>query len=274
MDLVKKADLNEELKKIKKKEQELYKFILQQFLDLEEFKKGFSNSIAKTVDLKLQQVEEALTNLNKNNINSLSLEDIRKLVIELINRNSNSDEPTSMQSGKTGSTSSGDQGIQGIQGEKGEKGDQGIQGEKGEQGIQGEKGEQGEQGMQGMQGEPGPVATLDEESLKSFFSNYVGFKREVYNIDDNTDWDKFKVGFRVSDEIIIFLRNAMTSRLVLPQVNELYLGKSITVLNASSNSWKISVENDGKIGSQNEKVLSKNGQFIKLVADGEKYYIL
>ena len=32
-------DVVEELKKIKKKEQELYKFILQQFLDLEEFKK-------------------------------------------------------------------------------------------------------------------------------------------------------------------------------------------------------------------------------------------
>ena len=59
-------DVVEELKKIKKKEQELYKFILQQFLDLEEFKKSFSNSIAKTVDVKLEQIDEALLKLSSN----------------------------------------------------------------------------------------------------------------------------------------------------------------------------------------------------------------
>jgi hypothetical protein len=54
-------DVIEELKKIKKKEQELYKFILQQFLDLEEFKKSFSSSIAKTVDTKLDQIDKVLS---------------------------------------------------------------------------------------------------------------------------------------------------------------------------------------------------------------------
>mgnify|MGYP003338572916 CR=1 FL=1 len=39
--------------------------------DLEDFKKGFSNTIAKTVDNKLTLVEEALTNLNKSNINDV-----------------------------------------------------------------------------------------------------------------------------------------------------------------------------------------------------------
>ena len=50
----------DEVNKIKKKEQELYKFILQQFLDLEEFKKSFSSSIAKTVDTKLEQIDNIL----------------------------------------------------------------------------------------------------------------------------------------------------------------------------------------------------------------------
>ena len=55
-------DVVDEVKKIKKKEQELYKFILQQFLDLEEFKKSFSSSIAKTVDLKLEEIDIVLSN--------------------------------------------------------------------------------------------------------------------------------------------------------------------------------------------------------------------
>ena len=50
MDYVSKHMLDEELRKIKKKEQDLYKFILQQFLDLEEYKKSFSEKISKNVD--------------------------------------------------------------------------------------------------------------------------------------------------------------------------------------------------------------------------------
>ena len=80
MDLVTKANFNDELKKIKKKEQELYKFILQQFLDLEEFKKSFSTSIAKTVDSKLALVDETLTSLNaKSGVGGLPVEEIRKI---------------------------------------------------------------------------------------------------------------------------------------------------------------------------------------------------
>ena len=61
MDYVSKHTLDEELRKIKKKEQELYKFILQQFLDLEEYKKSFSANISKNVD---EIVKDKLGNLN------------------------------------------------------------------------------------------------------------------------------------------------------------------------------------------------------------------
>ena len=61
MDYVSKHTLDEELRKIKKKEQDLYKFILQQFLDLEEYKKSFSTNISKNVD---EIVKDKLGNLN------------------------------------------------------------------------------------------------------------------------------------------------------------------------------------------------------------------
>ena len=66
----------DEVNKIKKKEQELYKFILQQFLDLEEFKKSFSSSIAKTVDTKLEQIDKVLAT------GGSDLETIKKVILE------------------------------------------------------------------------------------------------------------------------------------------------------------------------------------------------
>ena len=60
MDYVSKQTLYEELRKIKKKEQDLYKFILQQFLDLEEYKKSFSANISKNVDEIVKDKEDAL----------------------------------------------------------------------------------------------------------------------------------------------------------------------------------------------------------------------
>ena len=118
MDYVSKHTLDEELRKIKKKEQDLYKFILQQFLDLEEYKKSFSANISKNVD---EIVKDKLGNLN-----------------------------VSAGDGKNGEA--GPQGPHGEQGPKGEAGQQGPQGE------QGPKGEAGPQGEQGPQGEAGPAS--------------------------------------------------------------------------------------------------------------------
>ena len=103
MDYVSKHTLDEELRKIKKKEQELYKFILQQFLDLEEYKKSFSANISKNVD---EIVKDKLGNLNV-------------------------------------SAGSGEAGPAGPQGEKGPQGEAGPAGPQGEKGPQGEAGPAG-----------------------------------------------------------------------------------------------------------------------------------
>ncbi len=109
MDYVSKHTLDEELRKIKKKEQDLYKFILQQFLDLEEYKKSFSANISKNVD---EIVKDKLGNLNI-------------------------------------SAGSGEVGPAGPQGEQGPQGEAGPAGPQGEQGPQGEAGPQGPQGPAG-----------------------------------------------------------------------------------------------------------------------------
>ena len=101
MDYVSKHTLDEELRKIKKKEQDLYKFILQQFLDLEEYKKSFSANISRNVD---EIVKDKLGNLN-------------------------------VSAGEAGSQ--GPQGTQGPQGEAGPTGPQGEQGPQGEAGPAG-----------------------------------------------------------------------------------------------------------------------------------------
>jgi hypothetical protein len=120
MDYVSKHTLDEELRKIKKKEQDLYKFILQQFLDLEEYKKSFSANISKNVD---EIVKNKLGNLNV-----------------------------------SGDEKSGEAGQQGPQGDKGPQGPQGEAGPHGLQGEAGPAGPQGEQGPQGPQGEAGPAS--------------------------------------------------------------------------------------------------------------------
>ena len=53
--------------------------------DLEEFKKSFSTSIAKTVDSKLALVDETLTSLNaKSGVGGLPVEEIRKIISDSI----------------------------------------------------------------------------------------------------------------------------------------------------------------------------------------------
>jgi hypothetical protein len=111
MDYVSKHMLDEELRKIKKKEQDLYKFILQQFLDLEEYKKSFSDKISKNID---EIVKDKLGTFNV------------------------SGDGNSIVAGPQGS-----QGEVGPAGPQGEVGQQGLQGEVGPAGPSGPKGEAG-----------------------------------------------------------------------------------------------------------------------------------
>ena len=242
-DLVTKANFNEELKKIKKKEQELYKFILQQFLDLEDFKKGFSQTIAKTVDTKIAQVDEAVLNMNKNNVLSLSLDEIKKVVAELVN--------------------------------KSEKSGTAVEGPEGPVGPAGPAGPEGPVGSVGPVGPPGQ--SIDEEKLREVVSSLLVTtikSPSALNVADDFSNELLMDALSKHDEVFCFLKDTLLSKLVLPAPSERLFGKRLSLINASSNSWKITVAEDGKIGPQSEKSLNKNGQFLKLVSDGEKYYII
>ena len=264
-------DVVEELKKIKKKEQELYKFILQQFLDLEEFKKSFSSSIAKTVDTKLEQIDKIL--LKHSDIESSSssdLETIKKVILENLH----------ILKGEQG-----EKGEKGEQGEKGEKGEQGEKGEKGEQGEKGKQGEQGEQGAQGEQGEKGEQGKQDEKGEKDEKgakgeqgeqdekSEDLGLKRGYY-YNENGEIPDIAKTLEKYNTCSIFLKSSIIGIFILPKPNDSFIGKELLIINTSSSIWKIRVEEGIKIGGQIEKILNKSGNYLKLVSDGEKYYIL
>ena len=72
----------------------------------------------------------------------------------------------------------------------------------------------------------------------------------------------------------IFLKSSVIGIFILPKPTEAFIGKELMIMNASPSIWKIRVEEGVKIGGQNEKILNKIGNYLKLVSDGEKYYIL
>jgi hypothetical protein len=232
-------DVVDEVKKIKKKEQELYKFILQQFLDLEEFKKSFSSSIAKTVDTKLEQIDKVLSKIPENEVSGGSdLETIKKVILENLHL---------------------------LRGEKGEKGEPGEKGEHGEQGEKGEKGEPGEKGEQEQ--EQNNKIKESEESISLDI-------KPGYCYDENgVIPDIFKT-LEKYNNCSIFLKTSVIGIFILPKPNESFLGKELLIINTGSSVWKIRVEEGVKIGGQTEKILNKLGNYLKLVSDGEKYYIL
>ena len=219
MDYVSKHTLDEELRKIKKKEQDLYKFILQQFLDLEEYKKSFSANISKNVD---EIVKNKLGNLNV-----------------------------------SGDEKSGEAGPQGP---KGEAGPAGLQGEAGPQGPQGEAGPQGLQGEAGPQGPAGPAS-----------GNLV---KNVFKYDDTFENDLFLESLSANHETVVLLGTNIIGKLSLPKPSPEMVGRQLLIINTSDNTWKISALSNFKIGGQYEKSLNKEGHYIKLLIDIEKYYII
>jgi hypothetical protein len=240
MDYVSKHTLDEELRKIKKKEQDLYKFILQQFLDLEEYKKSFSANISKNVD---EIVKNKLGNLNV------------------------SGDEKSGEAGQQGPQ--GDKGPQGPQGEagphglQGEAGPAGPQGEQGPQGLQGEAGpagQQGEQGPQGPQGEAGPAS-----------GNLV---KNVFKYDDTFENESFLESLSANHETVVFLGTNIVGKLSLPKPSTEMIGRKLLIINTGDNTWKISAQSNVKIGGQYEKNLNKEGNYIKLLVGDEKYYVI
>ena len=72
----------------------------------------------------------------------------------------------------------------------------------------------------------------------------------------------------------IFLKSSVIGIFILPKPTDVFIGKELLIMNVSQSIWKIRVEEGIKIGGQNEKILNKMGNYLKLVSDGEKYYIL
>ena len=240
MDYVSKHTLDEELRKIKKKEQDLYKFILQQFLDLEEYKKSFSANISKNVD---EIVKNKLGNLNV--------------------------------SGDEKSGEAREAGLAGPQGEVGPAGPQGLQGEAGPQGLQGEAGPQGPAGPAGPQGEAGPQGHQGEAGPAGPAGPASGnLVKNVFKYDDAFENDLFLESLSANPETVVLLGTNIIGKLSLPKPSPEMVGRQLLIINTSDNTWKISALSNFKIGGQYEKSLNKEGHYIKLLIDIEKYYII
>jgi hypothetical protein len=240
MDYVSKSTLDEELRKIKKKEQDLYKFILQQFLDLEEYKKSFSGNISKNVD---EIVKDKLDNL------------------------------TISGDGKSGEA--GPQGPQGEAGQKGPQGEAGPQGPQGEAGPQGPQGEAGPQGPQGEAGQKGPQGEAGPQGPRGSNGSSAGnLVQNVFKYEDTFENDLFLESLSANNETVVFLGTNIVGKLSLPKPSLEMVGRQLLIINTGDNTWKISALSNVKIGGQYEKSLNKEGHYIKLLVGDEKYYII
>ena len=264
MDYVSKHTLDEELRKIKKKEQDLYKFILQQFLDLEEYKKSFSANISKNVD---EIVKNKLGNLNVSGDEKSG--EAREAGLAGPQGEVGPAGPQGLQ-GEAGPQGlqgeAGPQGPAGPAGPQGEAGPQGLQGEAGPQGLQGEAGPQGPVGPQGLQGEAGPAGPAGPAS-----GNLV---KNVFKYDDAFENDLFLESLSANPETVVLLGTNIIGKLSLPKPSPEMVGRQLLIINTSDNTWKISALSNFKIGGQYEKSLNKEGHYIKLLIDIEKYYII
>ena len=279
MDYVSKHTLDEELRKIKKKEQDLYKFILQQFLDLEDYKKSFSQKISKNVDEILKDKLDNLTISGDGKSEEAGIHGpngLRRLQGE------QGPQGEAGQQGPQGEVGQqGPQGEAGPQGPQGEVGQQGPQGEVGQQGPQGEvgpQGPQGEAGPQGPQGEVGQQGPQGEEGKQGphgeagpASGNLV---RNVFKYNDTFENELFLESLSANHETVVFLETNIVSKFILPKPTTEMVGRQLLIINTGDNTWKISAFSNIKIGGQYEKNLNKEGHYIKLLVDSEKYYII
>jgi hypothetical protein len=288
MDYVSKHTLDEELRKIKKKEQDLYKFILQQFLDLEEYKKSFSANISKNVD---EIVKNKLGNLNVSGDEKSGEAGPHGPKGEAGPQGPKGEAGPQGPQGEAGPQGlqgeagpAGPAGPQGLQGEagpaglQGEAGPQGPKGEAGLQGLQGEvgpQGPQGEAGPQGLQGEVGPAGLQGEAGPQGPVGPASGnLVKNVFKYDDAFENDLFLESLSANHETVVLLGTNIIGKLSLPKPSPEMVGRQLLIINTSDNTWKISALSNFKIGGQYEKSLNKEGHYIKLLIDIEKYYII
>jgi hypothetical protein len=297
MDYVSKHMLDEELRKIKKKEQDLYKFILQQFLDLEEYKKSFSEKISKNVD-----------EIVKDKLGTFNVSGDGNSIVAGTQGPQGEAGPTGPQgevgpAGPTGPQGevgpagpagpqeevgpagpqgeagpSGPTGPQGEVGPAGPQGEVGPAGPQGEAGLAGPTGPQGEVGPAGPQGETGPSGPTGPQGevgpagpAGPASGNLV---KNVFKYDDAFENESFLESLSANNETVVFLGINIVGKLSLPKPSPEMVGRKLLIINTGDNTWKISALSNVKIGGQYEKNLNKEGNYIKLLVGDEKYYII
>jgi hypothetical protein len=265
--------LDEELRKIKKKEQDLYKFILQQFLDLEEYKKSFSEKISKNVD-----------EIVKDKLGTFNVSGDGNSIVAGTQGEAGPSGPTGPQgevgpAGPQGEAGpSGPAGPQGEAGPSGPTGPQGEAGPAGPAGPQGEAGPAGPAGLAGPQGEAGPAGPTGPQGevgpagpAGPASENLV---KNVFKYEDAFENESFLESLSANNETVVFLGINIVGKLSLPKPSPEMVGRKLLIINTGDNTWKISALSNVKIGGQYEKNLNKEGNYIKLLVGDEKYYVI
>ena len=106
---------------------------------------------------------------------------------------------------------------------------------------------------------------MNEENLKI---------KSEYFYDENGEIPDIVKTLEKYNTCSIFLKSNVIGIFILPKPTEAFIGKELLLLNTSQSIWKIRVEEGIKVGEKNEKILNNMGNYLKLVSDGEKYYIL
>ena len=307
-DIVSKSFFSKEIKKIKKKEQELYKFILDQFLELEEFKKKFAAKIKSDVDKKVELIENMINEFNENkndnpisenidilksetkniletsllefknqfenNIKETSLvhfkneleetlrKDLKEYIDEVsikINENVNQSVDNTTEENVSNENIQTDE-VNNVN-EKEEN--QVIEAEGNEVEVQAEGDE-----VEEAEGE------VDDEEEQAKASN--SGKRVTLTLTNTTYFSKLdnQEELKVANDVVVFLKNNGSNRkFYLPEPTGLE-GMSFLIINTNNSPWVITAENNVKINNQYEKNLIRANHFLKLITDGEKYYII
>lgn len=327
-DIVSKAYLNTELKKMKKKEQELYKFILNQFLELEEFKKKFTNKIKSEVDKKIEHVQTMINEFNETKNEDVIIQNIELLKSETKDILTNSllqlkeeglvnlkDELENLLKDEvqkqidqlsfkfskvtyqeTSNVKVSDkQPIQSLIGDNKEiESEKNVEEEEhlesveteekeGEnlESMEPEEQEDAEEVVEGnlesvetdeQEAEEESIGT-DQDNLDSVQINY----RSVVNLSETTTISELENINELlkSEELVFFLRNyGANRRIILPVPTEQMVGKTFLILNTNNSPWVIAAENGVKINNQFEKNLIRSYHYLRLITDGEKYFLI
>jgi hypothetical protein len=98
--------------------------------------------------------------------------------------------------------------------------------------------------------------------------------KNVFKYDDAFENDLFLESLSANHETVVLLGTNIIGKLSLPKPSPEMVGRQLLIINTSDNTWKISALSNFKIGGQYEKSLNKEGHYIKLLIDIEKYYII